>query len=186
MRALICHQLTGPDDLVLEDDFPIPDIAPGAVRIEVSRAGVNFPDLLMTHGRYQFRPELPFAPGLEVAGTVSEVADDVGGFSAGDRVMAVVGHGGWATEVVAPAAMAFRRTGSAHGHRGRRLPPRLRNRDPCARRPGGTPSGETLLVTGASGGVGMAAIQVGRLLGARVVAVVSSEEKSGACRRARR
>ena len=139
VRALVCHQLTGPGDLVYEDDFPPPSTAPGAVRIEVSRAGVNFPDLLMTFGRYQFRPELPFAPGLEVAGTVTEAAGGVGGFSPGDRVMAVVGHGGWATEVVAPAAMTFPAPRRTDRQRGRRLPSRLRHRDPCAHRPGGTP-----------------------------------------------
>jgi NADPH:quinone reductase len=178
VRALVCHQLTGPQDLVIEEDFPAPASAPRTVRIEVSHAGVNFPDLLMTHGRYQFRPEPPFAPGLEVAGTVSEVADGVDGFSPGDRVMAVVGHGGWAAEVVAPAAMTFPAPEQLADAEVAAFPLAFGTAvhaliDRAALQPG-----ETLLVTGASGGVGMAAIQVGRLMGARVVAVVSSEEKA--------
>ena len=177
VQALICHQLTGPEDLVLEGAFPVPESAPGAVRIEVSHAGVNFPDLLMTHGRYQFRPELPFAPGLEVAGTVSEVADDVGGFSVGDRVMAVVGYGGWASEVVAPAATAFRAPEQLTEVEVAAFPLAFGTAIHALVDRAALQDGETLLVTGASGGVGMAAIQVGRLLGARVVAIVSSEEK---------
>ncbi len=178
VRALVCHQLTGPQDLVIEEDFPAPASEPGTVRIEVSHAGVNFPDLLMTHGRYQFRPELPFAPGLEVAGRVSQVADDIAGLSPGDRVMAVVGHGGWAEEVVAPAAMTFPAPEHLADAEIAAFPLAFGTAvhalvDRAALQPG-----ETLLVTGASGGVGMAAIQVGRLLDARVVAVVSSVEKA--------
>ncbi len=178
VRALVCHQLTGPGDLVYEDDFPPPSTAPGAVRIEVSRAGVNFPDLLMTFGRYQFRPELPFAPGLEVAGTVTDAAGAVGGFSPGDRVMAVVGHGGWATEVVAPAAMTFPAPQELTDNEVAAFPLAYGTAIHALIDRGALQAGERLLVTGASGGVGMAAIQVGRQLGARVVAVVSSEEKA--------
>ena len=178
MRALVCHRLTGPKDLVIEEDFPAPASAAETVRIEVSHAGVNFPDLLMTHGRYQFRPELPFAPGLEVAGTVSEVADDVDGLSPGDRVMAVVGHGGWAEEVVAPAALTLPAPEQLADAEVAAFPLAFGTAVHALVDRGALQPGETLLVTGASGGVGMAAIQVGRLLDARVVAVVSSEEKA--------
>ncbi len=178
VRALVCHQLTGPEDLVIEEDFPEPASAPGTVRIEVSHAGVNFPDLLMTYGRYQIRPEPPFAPGLEVAGTVSEVVGDVGGFSPGDRVMAVVGYGGWAEEVVAPAAMTFPAPEQLADAEIAAFPLAFGTAVHALVDRAALQSSETLLVTGASGGVGMAAIQVGRLLSSRVVAVVSTEEKA--------
>jgi NADPH2:quinone reductase len=143
------------------------------VAIEVAAAGVNFPDLLMVRGLYQARPEPPFAPGLEVAGTV--VAGD--GFAAGDRVMAFVPHGGWAERVTAattnthpvPEAMPFEVAAVlpvAYGTAVHALVDRAM-----------LAAGETLLVLGGGGGVGLAAVEVGVLLGARVVAVVGSEEK---------
>ncbi|MFW5905040.1 MAG: alcohol dehydrogenase catalytic domain-containing protein, partial [bacterium] len=103
MRALVCSRLDGLDALEV-GDLPAPELGPGQIRVGVAAAGVNFPDLLIIRGLYQDQPPLPFAPGMEVAGTVREVADDVTGFAPGDLVTGFVGHGGYAEEVVAPAA----------------------------------------------------------------------------------
>jgi NADPH2:quinone reductase len=152
------------------------------VRIRVGAAAVNVPDLLMIRGQYQDRPDLPFAPGAEVAGDVLEVADDVGGVEPGDRVYAWIGHGGFAEEVVAEAGTVI--------HVPEDMPDEIAATLPIAY---GTAyhalvdradlrEGETLLVLGAAGGVGLAATQVGAAIGARVIAAVSSDEKEAAAR----
>lgn len=169
MRAVVCRRLEGPDGLSIED-VPVPEPGPEEVRIRVAAAGVNFADTLITRGRYQIRPELPFVPGLEVAGIVDAVGPAAGDVRVGERVMATLAHGGFAEQVVARArdlvrlpdavgdvaaagfAIAY---GSAYG--GLVWAARLR-------------AGETLLVHGAAGGVGLAAVECGCALGARVIA----------------
>ncbi|MGE4044792.1 MAG: NADPH:quinone oxidoreductase family protein [Acetobacteraceae bacterium] len=176
MRAMICTGWGEPDRLSLAE-VPSPPLRAGSLRVAVAAAAVNFADLLMIAGRYQENPPLPFSPGFEVAGIVREVAPDVAGWRAGDRVMGMLPHGGYASEAIVPADQAFR------------VPPSL---DPVAA--AGVPvafgtaygalvwrarlrPGETLLVFGAAGGVGLAATALGRLLGARVIAVASGAER---------
>ncbi|MBA2338111.1 MAG: NADPH:quinone oxidoreductase family protein [Acidimicrobiia bacterium] len=177
MRAAVCVRV-GDDAGVELGELPDPVAGPGQVEIAVAAAGVNFPDLLMVRGLYQFRPEPPFAPGVEVAGTVAASAD--AGFAPGLPVMAYVSHGGWAERVVVdaaqvfpiPAAMLFEVAAVipvGYGTAIHALVDRARIQP-----------GETLVVLGAAGGVGLASVQLGRILGARVIAVVSAEDKAAA------
>ena len=176
MRAVRCLELTGIDGLRLDDVEP-PALIAGGVLIDVHAAGVNFADTLITRGEYQEQPPLPFSPGMEVAGTVREVAPYVAAVSPGDRVLAQLHHGGFAEQAVAreedvariPHAMDFPTAATfpivyltshlALQHRARLQP------------------GEVLLVHGASGGVGLTAVEVGKALGATVIASASSSEK---------
>lgn len=177
MKALRSHEVGGPETLIL-DELPIPDPGPGEVRIKVAAAGVNFPDTLIIQDLYQFKPPRPFAPGGEVAGTIEAIGDGVTGFSEGDRVLALTGHGGFATHLLAPTAgmtkipdempfdeaAAFMMTYATSHYA-------LKNRAQIK-------PGESLFILGAAGGVGSASIELGRAMGARVVAGVSSEEKA--------
>lgn len=177
MRALLCHSLGSIDNLEIGELEP-PKLANGQVRIAVKASGINFPDILMVEGKYQVKPDLPFVPGLELAGEVLECASDVDQVRPGERVMGFARFGGaHADEAVLPAAIATPipkemdfvtaaafpvAYGTAHfalTHRGKLRP------------------GENLLVLGAAGGVGLAAIEVGKYLGARVIAAASSNEK---------
>lgn len=179
MRAVICSELTGIDGLGV-GELPQPELVAGSARVRVEAAGVNFPDILMTQGLYQDRPDLPFAPGLEIAGVVTEVADDTEAVRVGDRVFGFVRHGGFAEEAVADASTLFPIPDGvgfdiaaaltiAYGTSYHALVDRAH-----------LAPGETLLVLGAAGGVGIAATQIGSALGARVIAAVSSEEKAEA------
>lgn len=181
MKAIVCHELSGPAALRLED-VPEPRPGPGQVRVRVRACGINFADSLIARGQYQVQPEPPFSPGFEVAGEVLEAGEGVTAFRAGDRVIAITPYGGYAEQVVAnvnrcvamPAAMPFEQGaafpvvfGTSHialWHRAR-----LR-------------AGETLVVHGASGGVGLTAVAIGKRLGATVIATASSPEKLAVAR----
>jgi NADPH2:quinone reductase len=181
MRAVLCKAYGPPSSLVLED-VPTPEPAPHQVLVSVHAAGVNFPDTLIIQGKYQLKPAFPFAPGSEVAGTVARVGSNAMDFKIGDRVMASVGYGGFAEEVVAavdqlvpiPEGMDFVHASSFLLTYGTSLHA-LKDR-------GALQTGETLLVLGAGGGVGIAAIEIGKALGARVIAAASSEDKLALCR----
>ncbi|MEH6716349.1 NADPH:quinone oxidoreductase family protein [Parasphingorhabdus flavimaris] len=182
-RAAVCTDLTGPDSIEIQTRLPRP-LTSGEVRIAVKAAGLNFPDLLMTRGKYQFRPDPPFIPGLEAAGEVLEVAPDVQNFRPGDRVMAG-GKGGalaeqWIVSEAAisplPDALSFAEGAcwqSAASTAWHALVAR-----------GHLQPGETVLVLGASGGVGMAAVKMAKHIGATVFGVASNEEKREAVHRA--
>lgn len=179
MKAIHCIEWGGPDKLVLAD-VPRPEPRPGEVRVKVAAAGVNFPDALIIQRKYQVQPPLPFIPGTEVAGRVDAVGEGVRNVKAGDRVVAFTGLGGFAEYVCAPAAQvaalpedlsddvaaAFTLT-YATSHHALIDRAQLKNR-------------ETLLVLGAGGGVGLAAVQIGKLIGARVIAAASTDEKLAA------
>ena len=180
MRAQQISALTGPDALQPVDAAE-PDPA-GAVLIEVAAAGVSFPDLLMSRGRYQTQPPLPFIPGVEVAGTVVSAAG--GEFAPGERVMAMTLVGGFAERVAAPPSLTVRvPDGLSFEQAGGFLMNYQTAHFALARR-GRLRAGETLVVHGAAGGLGSALVQVGRGLGARVVAVVSSDAKAEVARAA--
>ena len=178
-RAAVCAALEGPGSLEVRA-LACPPLAAGEVRITVKAAGANFPDLLMTRGGYQLRPDLPFVPGMEAAGDIIEVGSDVTGFKPGDRVMAQLRLGGFAEQAVMPATQIFP------------LPDALTYEEGAAWYVAATTAwhalhdkakiqpGETLLVLGASGGVGMAAVQLGKHMGANVIGLASSDVKLSA------
>ncbi|MCE5982838.1 NADPH:quinone oxidoreductase family protein [Pseudomonas sp. LF19] len=176
MKAVLCKALGPAQNLVLEDvASPVPK--KNEILLDVQAAGVNFPDTLIIEGKYQFQPPLPFSPGGEAAGVVSAVGDKAGHLKVGDRVMALTGWGSFAEQVAVPAynvlpipaqmdfttAAAF---GMTYGTSMHALSQR-----------GQLKAGETLLVLGASGGVGLAAVEIGKAMGARVIAAASSAEK---------
>lgn len=180
MRAVLCKAYGPPESLVIEEQ-PSPQPGPGQVRVGVHACGVNFPDTLIIQGNYQFKPALPFSPGGEVAGVVQALGDGVSGFAVGDRVIAATTWGGYAEEVLAeagrlipmPAAMDFPTAAAftlTYGTSHHAL------KDRAQLQPG-----ETLLVLGAAGGVGLAAVELGKAMGARVIAAASSDEKLALC-----
>lgn len=181
MRAIVCHELTGPAALRLEE-LAEPCPGPGQVRIRVRACGVNFADSLITRGQYQKQPQLPFSPGFEISGEVLDLGAGVKGIARGDRVLAMTSCGGYAEQAIAdttrcvriPAEMSWEHAaafpvvfGTSHialWHRARLRP------------------GETLVVHGASGGVGLTAVAIGKQLGATVIATASSPEKLAVAR----
>lgn len=177
MRAAVCHQV-GNDAGVEVGELPDPVAGPGQVEIAVTAAGVNFPDLLMVRGLYQFRPEAPFAPGMEVAGTVT--ASEDAGYTTGSPVMAYLSHGGWAERVVVDATQVFPIPAAMPLEVAAVLPIAYGTAIHALVDRAGLQPGETLVVLGAAGGVGLAAVQLGRILGARVIAVVGSDDKATA------
>jgi NADPH2:quinone reductase len=184
MRAFQIAALDGPDALEpVERPDPEPShfMSPGSgVVIDVQAAGVSFPDLLMSRGLYQMKPELPFVPGGEVAGTV--VSGE--GFAPGDRVAAMTVLGGFAERAVAPPLLTFRLPDALDWAQGAALVLNYHTVWFALVTRGGVAAGETVLVHGAAGGVGTAALQVARALGARTIAVVSSDEKERVARSA--
>jgi NADPH:quinone reductase len=181
MRAVLCKAYGPPQSLVVED-IASPTAGPGEVVIAVKAASVNFPDVLIIQNKYQVKPPLPFSPGSEVAGVVKATGDGVNGFKPGDRVMAFTTYGGFAEEVKTdarkllplPAGMDFAQA-AAFGLTYATSDFGLRDR-------GALKAGETLLVLGAAGGVGIAAIEIGKALGARVIACASTDDKLAVCR----
>ncbi|OGA57927.1 MAG: hypothetical protein A3G81_22225 [Betaproteobacteria bacterium RIFCSPLOWO2_12_FULL_65_14] len=166
MKAVVCKQYGPPESLTFEE-LPSPRPGPGEAVVRVKAASVNFPDFLIIQNKYQYKPPLPFSPGSELAGVVKEVGDGVEGFKPGDKVIAFTAYGAFAEEVKTeatrllpmpegmdfPSAAAFLVTYGTSDHA-------LRDR-------GALSAGETLLVLGAAGGVGLAAVEVGKALGAR-------------------
>lgn len=180
-KAVVCRELGPPEGLRLETIAPAP-LAPGAVRVAIRAAGINFPDILMAAGEYQLKPELPFTPGMEAAGEVTEVDGAASGVARGDRVIVKLRHGGYADEAVVTPSQLTRLPSTfdyaegatflaAHGTAYHALIDR-----------GELQPGEVLLVHGAGGGVGLAAVEIGKLLGATVIAAASSEQKLAAAR----
>ncbi len=179
MRAAQIQTLTGPADIVVAD---LPEPTPGEqdVLIEVHRVGVSFPDLLLSRGEYQLKPEVPFAPGVDVAGTVVSGP----GFEPGQRVAGVGGFGGAAERAAVPAMFTFALPDAVSFDEGAALPMNYLTAEFALYERGGLRAGETVLVHGAAGGLGTASIQVAKGMGARVIAVVSTEEKAEVARAA--
>lgn len=181
MKAILCKKWGPPETLVLEE---LPDVVPGdgEVAIDVHAAGVNFPDVLVVQNKYQQQPELPFTPGSELAGVVRAVGTGVKHLKPGDRVIAFVRQGAFAQQIAVPAAMTlpmpagldFDTAASValtYGTSYHALVDRAQLK-----------TGETMLVLGAAGGVGLAAIDIGKALGARVIAAASTDEKLAVCK----
>jgi len=183
MKSLRTHAVGGPDTLTL-DEVEVPTPGPGEVLVDVKACAINFPDTLMIRDLYQFKPERPYAPGGELAGTVSALGQGVTNYAVGDRVMAGIGNGGLAEKVVVPAGrmfpvpegVSFEKAASLlmtygttiHGFKDR----------------GHIKQGDTVLILGAAGGVGLSAVELAKAFGARVVAAVSTEEKGQVARNA--
>jgi NADPH2:quinone reductase len=182
MRAIRVHELKGPSAMRLDVDVAEPVASGGHVVIDVKAAGVNFPDVLLTRGQYQFKPNPPFSPGGEVAGVVRAVGSGVEGFAIGDRVAATMLYGGFAECVAAPALTVAKLPDAVSFEVGAAtLLTYLTTFHALVDR-GGLRAGDTLLVLGAAGGVGTAAVELGTLLGARVIAAASSAAKLEFCR----
>ncbi|WP_028474508.1 NADPH:quinone oxidoreductase family protein [Nocardioides alkalitolerans] len=182
MRAAQVIDTTGPDDVVVAE-LPEPTPGPGDVLIDVHSVGVSFPDLLLSRGQYQVRPELPFALGTDVAGVVVS-APEGSGLVEGQRVVSIAGYGGAAERFVAPAAMVLPLPDRLSYDEGAALPMNYLTAHFALRKRAGLEAGETVLVHGAAGGVGTATIQVAKAYGATSVAVVSTDEKGEVARAA--
>lgn len=181
MRALLCKQFGPPGSLTVEE-VATPEIAPGQVLIDVHAAAVNFPDSLIIENKYQFKPDLPFSPGGELSGTIAAVGAEVECFDEGDEVIAFSGYGAFAEQIAVDAARVIARpAGIDHVTASRFVMTYGTSYHALADR-AALRAGETLLVLGAAGGVGLAAIEIGKALGAHVIAAASSEDKLAVCR----
>ena len=176
MKAVLCKSY-GPAENLTFEEVNEPELKPGQVIVDVKASALNFPDVLMIEGKYQSQPEFPFSPGGEIAGIISAVASDVDGWKVGDAVFGGSGHGGFAEKLAIsakglkpkPESMSFAQASgisTTYGTSYYALKQRA-NLQP----------GETLLVLGAAGGVGLAAVELGKAMGARVIAAASTDEK---------
>ncbi len=183
MKALLSDAPGGPDTLRLSD-LPDPVAGPGELLVRVRAAAINYPDVLIIEDKYQMRPPRPFAPGGEIAGEVEAIGVGVEGWQVGDRLIAVPGFGGLAEKIVIPAKTAIALPASRSFTDGAALLLTYATSIHALYDRGMLASGQTLLVLGAAGGVGLAAIELGKARGARVIAAVSSEDKAHAAREA--
>ncbi|MDE2436088.1 MAG: NADPH:quinone oxidoreductase family protein [Sphingomonadales bacterium] len=181
MKALRSHAVGGPETLSLDElDSPVP--GPGQVRIAVKACAINYPDVLIIRDLYQFKPARPFSPGGELSGVVDAVGDGVTQWKPGDRVIAMMGNGGLATEVLADAAKLFPLPEGVDFATGASLLMTYGTNMHGLFDRGHLKAGDTLLVLGAAGGVGLSAVELGKAYGARVVAAVSNQEKADVAR----
>src|SRR5213594_357112 len=181
VKAVLCKQYGPPETLVVEE-LPSPRAGPGEAVVSVKAASVNFPDVLIIQNKYQFKPPLPFSPGSELAGVVKEVGVGVSSVRPGDRVMAFTTYGAFAEEVKTEAARLLPVPEGMDFKSAAAFVLTYGTSDHALRDRGALRAGETLLVLGAAGGVGLAAIEIGKALGARVIACASSDEKLAVCR----
>ena len=181
MKAIVCKEFGPPSSLVFED-VEVPEPKPSQILVDVHSAGVNFPDTLIIQDKYQFKPSLPFSPGGEISGTISAMGESVKGWNVGDEVIGMVGHGGYSEKVIVSPTQIFKKPSSmdfttascftlTYGTSHYALTNRAQLKE-----------GETLLVLGAAGGVGISAIEIGKAIGAKVVAAASSDEKLAVCK----
>src|SRR5688572_11220621 len=181
MKAVLCKQYGPPESLTFED-LPSPRPGPGEAVITVKAASVNFPDVLIIQNKYQFKPPLPFSPGSELAGVVKEAGEGVSAFRPGDKVIAFTTYGAFAEEVKTEAARLLPLPQGMDFASGAAFLLTYGTSDHALRDRAALKAGETLLVLGAAGGVGLAAVEIGRALGARVIACASSDDKLAVCR----
>ncbi len=181
MRSMVVTAFGGPEVLRLEEG-PGPALGPRSVRIEVHAAGVNFADSLLLRGRYQVRPRPPFVPGLEIAGVVQEVGAETRACRVGDRVLGVMRYGGYADEVVMPEENTYPLPPGMDFTTGAAFPVAYGTAHGALSWKAALATGETCLVLGAAGGVGLAGVEVAAAMGARVIAAAGSDEKLAICR----
>ena len=181
MKALLSHQPGGPETLRV-DDVPEPRPRTGELLVRVRACAINYPDVLIIEDKYQLKPARPFAPGGEIAGEVIAAGEGVTGWAAGDRLIAALGFGGLAEQVVVPADRAIPLPAARSFEEGSALLMTYATAIHALVDRGRLQPGQTLLVLGAAGGVGVASVEIGKALGAKVVAAVSSEEKAQAGR----
>jgi len=181
MRAVLCRAWGEVDDLRVEE-VPAPTPGPDDVLIAVKATAVNYADAIMTAGRYQTKPDLPFSPGLETAGVVTACGARVTKLKPGDRVMAILAYGGLAEMAVAPAAETFAIPSGMSFEEAGAFPVAYISSHVAIRWQGRLEPGETLLVLGAAGGVGLTAVEIGKAMGARVIAAASTAEKLAVAR----
>ena len=181
MKALLSNAPGGPETLTV-DELPDPVSGPGELLVRVRAAAINYPDVLIIEDKYQFKPPRPFAPGGEIAGEVIGLGEGVTGWSVGDRLIAVPGWGGLVEKIVIDAKTAFRLPDGRSFTDGAALLLTYATSIHALYDRGDLKAGETLLVLGAAGGVGLAAVELGKARGARVIAAVSNEDKAQAAR----
>jgi NADPH:quinone reductase len=183
VKALLSRSVGGPETLELSDvEEPRP--GRGQLLVRVKACAINYPDVLIIEDKYQFKPPRPFAPGGEVAGIVETVGEDAGSWKPGDRLIAMIGHGGLAEKVLVNAATALPLPDGRSFEEGSALILTYATSIHALLDRGRLKEGQTLLVLGAAGGVGLAAVELGKAFGARVIAAVSSPEKAEAAREA--
>ena len=182
MKAIVCKQFGPPSSLVFED-VEVPELKQSQILVDVHSAGVNFPDTLIIQDKYQVKPPLPFSPGGEISGTISAMGESVKGWNIGDEVISLVGYGGFREQVIVGPMQIFKKPSSmdfttascftlTYGTSHYALKDRAQLKE-----------GETLLVLGAAGGVGISAIEIGKAIGAKVVAAASSDDKLDVCKK---
>jgi NADPH2:quinone reductase len=181
MKALISER-PGPPGTLEMGTLPDPVPGPGQIRVRVSACGINYPDVLIIDDRYQFKPDRPFAPGGEVSGTIDLIGEGVTGFAVGDRVISCIGWGGLADLAILDATLCFKIPDGVPMDEAAALLMTYGTSHHALKDRAQLKAGETLLVLGAAGGVGMAAVELGKLIGARVIGAVSSEEKAAVAR----
>ena len=181
MKAIVCEQFGPPSSLLLKD---LPPLEPGEkeVVISVKACSLNFPDTLIIQGKYQYKPELPFTPGSDIAGIVKSVGSKVKNVKVGDEVFGFVANGGFAEEVIAPAKNVFPKPPKMNNAVGASFLMAYGTSYHALKNRAKLKANETLVVLGASGGVGLAAVELGKLMGARVIACASTNEKIALCK----
>lgn len=183
MKAVLCKAYGPPESLVIEE-VPAPEPGPGQILVDVHASAVNFPDVLMIKGKYQSQPPFPFSPGGEIAGTVAALGDGVNGFNVGDRVFGGTGVGGFAEQVAVPAVAMMRMPAGMPFGQASGITTTYGTSYYALKQRADLKPGETLLVLGAAGGVGLAAVELGHAMGAKVIAAASSKEKLAAAKAA--
>lgn len=176
MKAILCKEY-GPAEKLVIEDVPSPEVNGRGVKVRVKAAGLNFPDTLIIEGKYQLKPTMPFSPGGEMAGEVIEVGEKVTRFKPGDRVAGLTGYGSFAEEVIVPEQNLLPVPDGMSDEKAAAFTMVYGTSYYALKQRGNLQPGESLLVLGASGGVGLATVELGKAMGARVIAAASSAEK---------
>jgi len=182
MRALLCKEHGMADKLELVDDWPEPQAGKGEIVIDIKAAGLNFPDVLIIQGKYQFQPEMPFIPGGECAGDVIAVGEGVERYKVGDKVIAMTGHGCFCEQIAVNQLAVMPMPEGLDYKQAAGVAVTYFTTYHALKQRAQLQEGETMLVLGAAGGVGSTAVELGKLMGAKVIAAASSEEKLALCR----
>tara|TARA_X000000950_G_scaffold98692_1_gene124767 strand:- start:9512 stop:10492 length:981 start_codon:yes stop_codon:yes gene_type:complete len=176
MQAVLCKSFGPPESLTLEE-VDDPQLGPGQVLIATKATALNYPDVLMIEGKYQSQPNMPFSPGGEFAGVITDIAEDVTAWQVGDEVYGGLGHGGFAEKIAAPAQLIKRKPASMSFAVAAGISTTYGTSYYALKQRANLQPGETLLVLGAAGGVGLAAVELGKAMGARVIAAASTDAK---------